>query len=42
MLTHADLGDCPAAQARADEALASWNTALDLAERMSSSAEQPP
>jgi hypothetical protein len=36
MLTHADLGDCLAAQARADEAVASWNTALDLAEGMSS------
>lgn len=36
MLTYADLGDCLALQARADEAVASWNTALDLAEGMSS------
>ena len=36
MLTHADLGDCLAAQARADEAVASWSTALDLAEGMTS------
>ncbi len=36
MLTYADLGDCLAAQARADEAVASWGMALDLAEGMSS------
>ncbi|HXL92183.1 MAG TPA: hypothetical protein VN969_24850 [Streptosporangiaceae bacterium] len=36
MLTHADLGDCLAAQARADEAVACWGHALDLAEGMSS------
>lgn len=36
LLTHADLGDCLAAQARADEAVASWNQALDLAEGMAS------
>jgi len=36
LLTHMDLGDCLAAQARADEAVASWNHALDLAEGMAS------
>jgi hypothetical protein len=36
MLTHADLGDCLAAQARADEAIAAWGQSLDLAEGMSS------
>jgi tetratricopeptide (TPR) repeat protein len=36
LLTHADLGDCLAAQARADEAIAAWSQALDLAEGMAS------
>lgn len=36
LLTHMDLGDCLAAQARADEAVAAWNRALDLAEGMAS------
>jgi hypothetical protein len=31
-----DLGDCLAAQARADEAIGAWNQALDLAEGMAS------
>lgn len=36
LLTYMDLGDCLAAQARADEAVAGWNRALDLAEGMAS------
>lgn len=36
LLTHIDLGDCLAAQARADEAVAAWSQALDLAEGMAS------
>jgi hypothetical protein len=36
MLTHADLGECLAAQARADEAVASWTMALNLAVGMAS------
>ncbi|MCD0451367.1 tetratricopeptide repeat protein [Actinocorallia sp. API 0066] len=36
LLTHMDLGDCLAAQARADEAIAAWSSALDLAEGMAS------
>jgi tetratricopeptide (TPR) repeat protein len=36
LLTHMDLGDCLAAQARADEAVAAWSQALDLAEGMAS------
>jgi hypothetical protein len=36
MLTYADLGDSLAAQARADEAAATWSLALDLIEGMSS------
>ncbi|MFI1965515.1 tetratricopeptide repeat protein [Streptomyces pathocidini] len=36
MLTYADLGDSLAAQARADEAVAAWAHALDLANGMSS------
>ncbi len=36
LLTHMDLGDCLAAQARADEAIAAWSNALDLAEGMAS------
>jgi hypothetical protein len=36
LLTHVDLGDCLAVQARADEAVASWSRALDLAEGMAS------
>jgi tetratricopeptide (TPR) repeat protein len=36
LLTHMDLGDCLAAQARADEAVAAWSQALDLAEGMDS------
>ncbi|MEZ0115137.1 tetratricopeptide (TPR) repeat protein [Catenulispora sp. EB89] len=36
LLTYADLGDCLAAQARADEAVAAWGQALDLAEGMAS------
>ncbi len=36
MLTYADLGDCLAAQARADEAVATWNRAMDLIAGMSS------
>ncbi|WP_019629318.1 hypothetical protein [Actinomadura atramentaria] len=36
LLTHMDLGDCLAAQARADEAVAAWSRALDLAEGMDS------
>lgn len=36
LLTHMDLGECLAAQARADEAVAAWNQALDLAEGMAS------
>ena len=35
-LTYADLGDSIAAQARADEAVATWGLALDLMEGMSS------
>nr|WP_206324330.1 tetratricopeptide repeat protein [Streptomyces sp. HNM0574] len=35
-LTHADLGDSLAAQARADEAIAAWTTALDLMDGMTS------
>ncbi|MDJ1138478.1 tetratricopeptide repeat protein [Streptomyces iconiensis] len=35
-LTHADLGDSLASQARADEAIAAWRTALDLMEGMTS------
>ncbi|MFC4610093.1 hypothetical protein ACFO9E_20100 [Streptomyces maoxianensis] len=35
-LTHADLGDSPAAQARADEAVAAWTQALVLMEGMTS------
>ncbi|RBQ16944.1 tetratricopeptide repeat protein [Spongiactinospora rosea] len=37
LLTNMDLGDCLAAQARADEAVAAWSQALDLAEGMASS-----
>ncbi|GAA0360273.1 hypothetical protein GCM10010151_57660 [Actinoallomurus spadix] len=36
LLTHMDLGDCLSAQARADEAVAAWSRALDLAEGMAS------
>jgi tetratricopeptide (TPR) repeat protein len=36
LLTHMDLGDCLATQARADEAVAAWSRALDLAEGMAS------
>ncbi len=36
LLTHMDLGDCLAVQARADEAVAAWGRALDLAEGMAS------
>ena len=36
LLTYADLGDCLAIQARADEAVAAWGQALDLAEGMAS------
>jgi len=36
LLTHMDLGDCLAAQARADEAVAAWSQALDLAEGVDS------
>lgn len=36
LLTHMDLGDCLAAQARADEAVAAWSQALDLAEGIAS------
>jgi tetratricopeptide (TPR) repeat protein len=36
LLTHMDLGDCLAAQARADEAIAAWSRAMDLAEGMAS------
>jgi hypothetical protein len=36
LLTHMDLGDCLAAQARADEAIGAWSQALDLAEGMAS------
>lgn len=36
LLTHMDLGDSLAAQARADEAIAAWTQALDLAEGMDS------
>ncbi|MGH3939642.1 MAG: hypothetical protein ACRDTG_13630 [Pseudonocardiaceae bacterium] len=36
LLTHMDLGDCLAAQARADEAVSAWSRALDLAEGMAS------
>ncbi|NYI07430.1 tetratricopeptide (TPR) repeat protein [Allostreptomyces psammosilenae] len=36
MLTYADLGDCLAAQAKADEAVAAWGQALDLMEGVSS------
>lgn len=36
LLTHMDLGDCLAAQARAEEAVAAWSQALDLAEGMAS------
>ncbi|MEU6001632.1 tetratricopeptide repeat protein [Streptomyces sp. NPDC047197] len=35
-LTHADLGDSLAAQARADEAIGAWTAALDLMEGMTS------
>ncbi|MGP3985477.1 tetratricopeptide repeat protein [Streptomyces sp. 3N207] len=35
-LTHADLGDSLAAQARADEAVAAWTSALDLMDGMTS------
>ncbi|WP_419997051.1 helix-turn-helix domain-containing protein [Streptomyces boninensis] len=35
-LTHADLGDSLAAQARADEAIAAWSTALGLMDGMTS------
>lgn len=35
-LTHADLGDSLAAQARADEAIAAWGTTLDLMDGMTS------
>ncbi|MGW0927093.1 tetratricopeptide repeat protein [Streptomyces sp. NPDC002644] len=35
-LTHADLGDSLAAQARADEAVAAWTQALDLMQGMTS------
>lgn len=36
MLTHADLGDSLAAQARADEAIQAWTNALDLMEGVTS------
>ena len=36
LLTHMDLGDCLAAQGRADEAVSAWGRALDLAEGMAS------
>ncbi|MFC4591801.1 tetratricopeptide repeat protein [Sphaerisporangium corydalis] len=36
LLTHMDLGDCLAVQARADEAISAWSQALDLAEGMAS------
>jgi tetratricopeptide (TPR) repeat protein len=36
LLTHVDLGECLAVQARADEAVASWSRALELAEGMAS------
>jgi tetratricopeptide (TPR) repeat protein len=36
ILTHADLGDSLAAQARADEAVAAWTQALDLIDGMAS------
>jgi tetratricopeptide (TPR) repeat protein len=36
LLTHMDLGDCLAAQARADEAVAAWSRALDLTGGMAS------
>jgi len=36
LLTHMDLGDSLAAQGRADEAIASWSRALDMAEGMAS------
>jgi hypothetical protein len=36
LLTHADLGDSLAAQARADEAVAAWVQALDLIDGMAS------
>jgi hypothetical protein len=36
MLTYADLGDSLAAQARADEAVQAWTSAIDLMEGMSS------
>jgi tetratricopeptide (TPR) repeat protein len=35
-LTYADLGDSLAAQARADEAIAAWSRALDLADDLAS------
>lgn len=40
LLTHMDLGDCLATQARADEAVAAWSRALDLAEGMASARSQ--
>ncbi|MEV7006708.1 tetratricopeptide repeat protein [Streptosporangium sp. NPDC051022] len=36
LLTHMDLGDCLSVQARADEAVAAWSRALDLAEGVTS------
>ncbi|WUI02841.1 hypothetical protein OHR68_13870 [Spirillospora sp. NBC_00431] len=36
LLTHMDLSDCLATQARADVAVAAWSRALDLAEGMDS------
>jgi tetratricopeptide (TPR) repeat protein len=36
LLTYMDLGDCLAAQVRADEAVAAWSRALDLAEGIAS------
>ncbi|MBB5157580.1 hypothetical protein [Saccharopolyspora phatthalungensis] len=36
LLTHMDLGDCLAAQARVDEAVSAWSQALELAEGMAS------
>jgi hypothetical protein len=35
-LTHADLGSCLAAQARADEAVSAWSSALDLMDGIAS------
>jgi hypothetical protein len=40
LLTWSDLGDCLAAQARADEAVAAWGRALDMAGGMASARSQ--